>query len=65
MSSDMHNSEGAWVFVSHSHRDLEKVREIRNYLESKGRNPLLFYLKCLGDNDARLPELIRDEIETT
>jgi hypothetical protein len=54
---------GAWVFVSHSHRDLEKVREIRNYLESKGRNPLLFFLKCLGDDDARLPELIRDEIE--
>jgi len=54
---------GAWVFVSHSHRDLEKVREIRNYLESKGRNPLLFFLKCLDDDDARLPELIRDEIE--
>ena len=33
-------TEGAWVFVSHSHRDLEKVREIRNYLEGKGRNPL-------------------------
>lgn len=56
-------TEGAWVFVSHSHRDLEKVREIRNYLESKGRNPLLFFLKCLSDDDARLPELIRDEIE--
>jgi len=54
---------GAWVFVSHSHRDLEKVREIRNYLEGKGRNPLLFFLKCLDDDDARLPELIREEIE--
>ena len=53
---------GAWVFVSHSHRDLEKVREIRNYLEGRGHNPLLFFLKCLDDDDARLPDLIRDEI---
>jgi hypothetical protein len=29
---------GAWVFVSHSHRDLEKVREIRNYLEERHRH---------------------------
>jgi len=54
---------GAWIFVSHSHRDLEKVREIRNYLEQRGHNPLLFFLKCLNDDDARLPELIRDEIK--
>lgn len=46
---------GAWIFVSHSHHDLEKVRQIRNYLESRGHNPLLFYLKCLTNNDARLP----------
>lgn len=54
--------DGAWVFVSHSRRDLERVRGIRNYLESKGRNPLLFFLKCLDNDDARLPGLIRDEI---
>lgn len=54
---------GAWVFVSHSHRDLEQVREIRNELEKRGHNPLLFFLKCLNDDDARLPELIRDEIK--
>jgi hypothetical protein len=53
----------AWIFISHSHRDLEKVREIRNYLEQRGHNPLLFFLKCLDDDDARLPELIRDEIK--
>jgi hypothetical protein len=46
---------GAWIFVSHSHRDLEKVREIRNELERRGHNPLLFFLKCLSDDDARLP----------
>lgn len=54
---------GAWIFISHSHRDLEKVREIRNELERRGHNPLLFFLKCLSDDDARLPELIRDEIK--
>ncbi len=53
---------GAWVFVSHSHHDLEKVREIRNALEKRGHKPLLFFLKCLENDDARLPELIRDEI---
>jgi hypothetical protein len=53
---------GAWIFVSHSHRDLDKVRRIRNYLEQRGTYPLLFFLKCLSDDDARLPDLIRDEI---
>jgi hypothetical protein len=59
----MIEGEGAWIFVSHSHRDLEKVREIRNELECRGHNPLLFFLKCLSDDDARLPQLIRDEIK--
>lgn len=52
----------SWIFVSHSHQDIEKVRQIRNYLEKHGANPLLFYLKCLDDEDARLPQLIQDEI---
>ena len=26
-------SAGAWIFVSHSHRDLEKVRRIRNEID--------------------------------
>ncbi|MGO8697048.1 MAG: toll/interleukin-1 receptor domain-containing protein [Limisphaerales bacterium] len=55
--------EGGWVFVSHSHRDLDKVREIRNELERLGHNPLLFFLKCLEDDDAQLPQLIEKEIE--
>ncbi|MCB2231732.1 toll/interleukin-1 receptor domain-containing protein [bacterium] len=54
---------GAWIFVSHSHRDLGQVRQIRNELEKLGHNPLLFFLKCLSSDDARLPQLIRDEIE--
>lgn len=51
------------MFVSHSHRDLEKVRRIRNELERRGHNPLVFFLKCLAADDARLPELIRDKIK--
>ncbi|MCE5237948.1 toll/interleukin-1 receptor domain-containing protein [bacterium] len=54
--------EGAWIFVSHSHRDLEEVRRVRNALEAKGHNPLLFFLRCLDDN-AELDDLIRREIE--
>jgi hypothetical protein len=42
---------------------LEKVRRIRNELERHGHNPLLFFLKCLEADDARVPELIRDEIK--
>jgi hypothetical protein len=53
---------GGWIFVSHSHLDLDKVRQIRNFLEAEGHKPLLFFLKCLADQDARLPILIREEI---
>ena len=56
------NPEGAWVFLSHSHLDLAKVRQVRNALEAKGHNPLMFFLKCL-DDDAGLDDLIRREIE--
>lgn len=55
-------AEGAWIFVSHSHKDLEKVRRTRNALEAKGHNPVLFFLKCL-DDDSDLDDLIRREIE--
>jgi len=54
--------EGAWVFVSHSHHDFEKVREIRNAFEAEGHKPLLFFLKCLEDDSAQLPELLEKEI---
>ena len=61
--ADQPVADGAWIFVSHSHKDLRKVREIRDFLEGEGHHPLLFYLKCLEQNDARLPNLIRDEIK--
>ncbi|MFX1481198.1 MAG: toll/interleukin-1 receptor domain-containing protein [Promethearchaeota archaeon] len=61
MSKDI-TSEGAWIFLSHSHKDLEKVRAVRNELEQKGHNPLMFFLKCLNDN-SELDDLIEREIE--
>ena len=60
--------KGGYVFVSHSHLDIDKVREIRNYLEKEGMEPILFYLRCMdgGDADklASLKQLIFDEIDS-
>lgn len=50
-----------WVFISHSHLDIEIVRKIRNMLEERGFNPLTFYLKCLTDDD-EVSDLIKREI---
>ena len=50
-----------WVFLSHSHLDIEIVRKIRNMLEEMGFNPLTFYLKCLTDDD-EVADLIKREI---
>ena len=47
--------------VAATSADLEQVCRTRNELERRGHNPLLFFLKCLEADDARLPELIRDE----
>jgi len=57
------NDDGAWVFVSHSHKDIKMVRQVRNELERHGHQPLMFYLKCLEDDQAQLPYLLRKEIE--
>jgi hypothetical protein len=35
---------------------LEKVRSIRRKLERRGHHPLRFFLKCLEDDDAHLPD---------
>jgi len=53
---------GGWVFISHSHQDIEKVRRIRDYLEQLGFEPLMFYLKCLSDED-EIADLIKREID--
>ncbi len=54
--------EGGYVFISHSHQDIEKVRKIRNTLEEQGFEPLCFYLKCLTDDD-EVEGLIKREID--
>ena len=55
-------NNGGWVFISHSHQDIDKVRKVRNYLERLGFEPLMFYLKCLSDED-EIEELIKREID--
>ena len=56
--------ENRTIFLSHSHKDIDKVRTIRNLLESLEYEPLLFYLKCLDDNNDQLEEFIQKEIES-
>lgn len=51
-----------YIFVSHSHKDLYEVRLIRNYLESIGCEPILFFLKSLDDENTII-KLIQDEID--
>jgi len=55
-------SEGAWIFLSHSNKDFDKVRDLRNELEARGHHPLLFFLKCL-DDDSEIDDLIQREIK--
>ena len=59
---DLSKSEGGYVFISHSHKDIEKVRKIRNELEDNGFEPLCFYLKCLND-ESEIDSLIKREID--
>lgn len=51
-----------WVFLSHSHEDYEKVRKVRDMLEDQHMRPLMFFLKCLNDND-EIDSLIKREID--
>lgn len=43
--------KGIWVFLSHSNKDYEKVRQVRNILEQQGYRPLMFFLNCLNDDN--------------
>lgn len=54
--------EGLWVFVSHSTKDFERVRLVRNALEDCGFRPLLFYLKCVEDEE-EINDLLKREID--
>lgn len=53
--------KNAWVFLSHSNKDFNKVKILRNKLEERYYKPLLFFLKCLDDDD-EIFELIKREI---
>lgn len=52
----------AWVFVSHSSRDLVQVRRVRNYLEERDASPILFHLLALQAPEEFWP-IIDREIE--
>lgn len=56
------DSSNAWVFVSHSNKDFDKIVKVRNKLEALQYKPLLFFLKCLED-DKEIFELIKREIK--
>lgn len=56
------DSSNAWVFVSHSNKDFEKVINVRDKLETLQYRPLLFFLKCLED-DREIFELVKREIK--
>lgn len=51
------------IFLSHSHKDTEKVRKIRDLFEILNCEPLIFFLKCLEDSNTELEEFIKEEIE--
>ena len=53
---------GGYIFISHSHKDIDTIRGIRNDLEKEGFEPLCFYLKCL-DDDSEIEDLIKREID--
>jgi hypothetical protein len=52
------------AFLSHSSKDIEKVRQIRDILEVLDYEPLLFHLKCLDDDNEDLETFIKREIES-
>jgi len=53
-----------WVFLSHASDDYEDVKIVRNYLEENGFSALMFYLKCLEEEDKKdkIKELLEWEI---
>ena len=51
-----------YIFISHSHLDIDDVRVVRNYLESLGGEPILFFLLSQTDEN-EITRLIEDEID--
>lgn len=40
-------NEDVWVFLSHSHKDYDKVIQVRNLLEKRNIRPIMFFLNVL------------------
>lgn len=59
----MNQDNDVWVFLSHSNKDYEKVREVRNLLEEQNFRPLMFFLNCLNEDD-EIDSLIKREIDS-
>ena len=55
-------NDEVWIFLSHSNKDYEKVRLVRNVLEGQSLRPLMFFLHCLSD-DEEIDSLIKREID--
>lgn len=55
-------ANGGYVFISHAHKDIHEIRQIRNTLEEKGLEPICFYLRCISDDNEVL-DLIKREID--
>lgn len=51
------------IFLSHSHKDIDKVRKLREIFESLDFEPLIFHLQCLDDNNSELEDFIKREID--
>lgn len=58
---------GCYIFLSHSSKNIDVVRRIRNEFEALGQNPIAFHLRCLDENykgrDEELWNLIYREID--
>lgn len=59
---DKQQNKEIWIFLSHSNEDYDKVRRVRNMLEEQELRPIMFFLKCLSDDD-EIDELIKREID--
>ena len=65
--TDLHKNQDnneikAWVFLSHSNKDYEKVTVVRNLLEQCNKRPIMFFLKC-AEEKKELDSLIKREID--
>ncbi|MBY0541218.1 MAG: toll/interleukin-1 receptor domain-containing protein [Campylobacterales bacterium] len=54
-----------WIFISHSSKDFEYVRKVRDYLEDSGFSTLMVYLKSLDDptKENQMKQILKWEIE--